>query len=101
MLLNKTILDLDTIYSTFSISETIEIYNELLEVKNDLEDVLDILMADSTEIEERYDEIMAIKKQLSITDINIKTLKTAIECHETKIFEKRNVRGKMEIICLN
>jgi hypothetical protein len=60
-----------------------------------------MLRADSTDIEERLDEIMRVEEQLEYIDKNIYTLENAILCHETKIFEKINILGKTAVICLN
>ena len=101
MYINKTLLDLATLYATLTLQETMKIVDQLVETKEELEDVLDMLRADSTDIEERLDEIMRVEEQLEYIDKNIYTLENAILCHETKIFEKRNVLGKTAVICLN
>ena len=101
MYINKTLLDLATLYATLTLQETMKILDQLVETKEELEDVLDMLRADSTYIQERLDEIMRVEEQLEHLNKNIYTLENAILCHETKIFEKRNVLGKTAVICLN
>ena len=101
MYINKALLDLATLYATLTLQETMKILDQLVETKEELEDVLDMLRADSTYIQERLDEIMRVEEQLEYLNKNIYTLENAILCHETKIFEKRNVLGKTAVICLN
>jgi hypothetical protein len=101
MYINRTILDLSTLYATLTIFETIEILEQVVGAKEELEDVLDMLREDSTDIQERLGEIMRIEEQLEYIDKNIYTLENAILCHETKIFEKINILGKTAVICLN
>jgi len=101
MHINKTLLDLATLYATLSLTETIEVRDDLVEAKEELEDVLNMLRADSTDIQERLAEIMRVEEQLEYLNKNIYTVENAILCHETKIFEKRNVQGKTLVLCLN
>lgn len=101
MYINRTLLDLSTLYATLTIFETIEILEQVVGAKEELEDVLSMLREDSTDIQERLGEIIRIEEQLEYIDKNIYTLENAILCHETKIFEKRNVLGKTAVICLN
>lgn len=101
MYVNRTLLDLATLYATLTVFETMEILDQVTEAKGELEDVLKMLREDSTDIQERLDEIMRVEEQLEYIDKNIRTLENAILCHETKIFEKRNVQGKTAIFCLN
>lgn len=101
MHINKTLLDLATLYATLTLPETIEILDQLLESQEELEDVLDMLRADSTNLQERLEEIMRVEKQLEYLNKNIYTVENAVLCHETKIFEKINVQGKTAILCLN
>jgi hypothetical protein len=101
MYINRTLLDLSTLYATLTIFETIEILEQVVGAKEELEDVLGMLREDSTDIQERLGEIIRIEEQLEYIDKNIYTLENAILCHETKIFEKRNVLGKTAVICLN
>lgn len=101
MYVNRTLLDLATLYATLTVFETMEILDQVTEAKGELEDVLKMLREDSTDIQERLDEIMRVEEQLEYIDKNIRTLENAILCHETKIFEKRNVLGKTAILCLN
>ena len=101
MYINRTLLDLSTLYATLTIFETIEILEQVVGAKEELEDVLGMLREDSTDIQERLGEIIRIEEQLEYIDKNIYTLENAILCHETKIFEKRNVLGKTSVICLN
>lgn len=101
MYVNRTLLDLATLYATLTVFETMEILDQVTEAKGELEDVLKMLREDSTDIQERLDEIMRVEEQLEYIDKNIRTLENAILCHETKIFEKRNVLGKTAIFCLN
>jgi hypothetical protein len=101
MYINRTLLDLSTLYATLTIFETIEILEQVVGAKEELEDVLGMLREDSTDIQERLGEIMRIEEQLEYIDKNIYTLENAILCHETKIFEKINILGKTAVICLN
>lgn len=101
MYVNRTLLDLATLYATLTVFETMEILDQVTEAKQELEDVLKMLREDSTDIQERLEEIMRVEEQLEYIDKNIRTLENAILCHETKIFEKRNVLGKTAILCLN
>ena len=101
MYINRTLLDLSTLYATLTIFETIEILEQVVGAKEELEDVLGMLREDSTDIQERLGEIIRIEEQLEYIDKNIYTLENAILCHETKIFEKINILGKTAIICLN
>lgn len=101
MYVNSTLLDLATLYATLTVFETMEILDQVTEAKGELEDVLKMLREDSTDIQERLDEIMRVEEQLEYIDKNIRILENAILCHETKIFEKRNVLGKTAIFCLN
>jgi hypothetical protein len=101
MHINKTLLDLATLYATLTLPETIEILDQLLESQEELEDVLDMLRADSTNLQERLEEIMRVEEQLEYLNKNIYTVENAVLCHETKIFEKINVKGKTAILCLN
>ena len=101
MYINRTLLDLSTLYATLTIFETIEILEQVVGAKEELEDVLGMLREDSTDIQERLDEIMRVEEQLEYIDKNIYTLENAILCHETKIFEKINILGKTAVICLN
>jgi flagellar biosynthesis/type III secretory pathway chaperone len=101
MHINRTILDLATLYATLTIFETMEILEQVVETKKELEDVLSMLREDSTDIQNRLDEIMRVEEQLEYINMNIKTLETAIMCHETKIFEKRTVQGKIAVLCMN
>jgi hypothetical protein len=101
MYINRTLLDLSTLYATLTIFETIEILEQVVGAKEELEDVLGMLREDSTDIQERLGEIIRIEEQLEYIDKNIYTLENAILCHETKIFEKINILGKTAVICLN
>jgi len=101
MNINKTLLDLATLYETLTLTETLEIRDQLVEAKEELEDVLGMYRADSTNLEERLMQIMHVEEQLEYLNKNIYTLDNAIMCHETKIFEKRNVQGKTAVFCLN
>jgi hypothetical protein len=101
MHINKTILDLATLYTTLTIVETMEILEQVVGAREELEEVLCMLREDSTDIQERLEEIMRVEEQLEYVNMNIKTLENAILCHETKIFEKINILGKTAVICLN
>lgn len=101
MHVNKTLLDLSKLYQTLTLAQTIESREILLDVKEDLVIVLDILRLDSTDIDKKIGEIISIEEQLEYLNKNIYTLENAILCHETKIFEKRNIHGMTNVFCLN
>lgn len=98
---NKSILDFETIYTSFNLNETIKILDNLKEAKDDLEGLLDILQLEASEGDDSTFEIKVIETQLEYANKNIKTLETVIMCHETKIFEKATICDKVAVLCMN
>jgi hypothetical protein len=101
MEVNKKLYTLDEVYSGLSHLQTIEVLEELRDYRTVWLVILDELREDSTDIVERVSKIMEIEEQLEYLEHNIRTFENAIMCHETKIFEKRNLLGGLVTFCLN
>jgi hypothetical protein len=101
MNINRKILDLVTIYRNFSHAETIQNMEDLIRVKENLEDVIVDLKEISMYDEDTINEIATIKEQISYLNQNIRTLEDAILCHESKMFQKMTANNKFAKVCLN
>jgi len=98
MKINRTILDLNTVYCNLTHADTIEVLDDLKTTKQELEDILDALRAEGTDC---YDEMNAIEEQLIYLRRNIRTVEDALLCHESKTTERFNLRGSTSTISLN
>ena len=98
---NKIVFDLATVYASFTVHETIKILADAREGKEELDELLILLKADSSDMEARLYNIACVEEQIDLANKNIRVLENAIMCHETKIFEKRTVQDKTAVICLN
>ena len=98
---NNTVFDLLTVYTTLTYMEIVEILDEFVENKDELEDTLFVLRLDSNDMDKRIPAIMAIEEQLEYLDKNIKIFGDAILCHESKAFDKKMVLGNLALIGLN
>jgi hypothetical protein len=101
MKINRKKLDLITIYTNFSHAETIQNMEDLIRVKENLEDVIIDLKEISMYDEDIVNEIATIKEQISYLNQNIRTLEDAILCHESKMFQKMTANNKFAKVCLN
>ena len=101
MKINRTILDLVTIYTKFSHAETTDILVGLMSAKEEFEDVISDLEDSANYDEDIANEIATIKEQISYLNQNIKTLEDAILCHESKMFQKVKANNKVAKVCLN
>jgi hypothetical protein len=73
----------------------------LIRVKENLEDVIVDLKEISMYDEDTINEIATIKEQISYLNQNIRTLEDAILCHESKMFQKMTANNKFAKVCLN
>ena len=101
MNINRKILDLVTIYRNFSHAETIQNMENLIRVKENLEDVIIDLREISMYDEDTVNEIATIKEQISYLNQNIRTLEDAILCHESKTRQRSTIQGRVYDIRLN
>jgi hypothetical protein len=93
------LLDLATVYETLSIEKTLGLLNQMKEAKADMEALLIILQMTTPELMQV--EISAVTKKIDFVNKNIKTLETAMMCHETKAIEKRTLLENVAVFYLN
>ena len=98
MKINRTILDLNTVYCNLTHADTIEVLDDLKASKQELEDILNALRAENADC---YDEMNAIEEQLTYLRRNIRTVEDALLCHESKITERFKLRDTTAVIFLN
>ena len=102
--LNTIILDMNELFSTFTVAEVIETHNDITEIKEELlacksetlhrESIFGV-SEDSREV------IEFIDAQLVYVYKNLKVVVGTLMCFETKVIEKRRVMGKTVQIGLN
>jgi hypothetical protein len=99
--LNKTLFDLDVIFTTMSHAQTLVMCTELKEVRKQLLEVRNECIEDTFEFDQNVDELSFIDTQLIYVNKNIRTFENALLCHESKICEKRTSMGDLGTIWLN
>lgn len=97
--INTTLFDLDDIYTNLSHGKTWALVGELKEIKLELEETME--EARNFDLSESFEDIIAIEQQLYFLNQNLKTLETALLCHESKIFDKFTLIKDLQLVCLN
>lgn len=98
MNINKTLLDLDTVYCSLTHVETIEFLAHLNASKEETEDILAGLRLKNKVF---HNEICCIEEQLTYLRKNIRTVEDTLLCHESKVFDRMRVCGITVVISLN
>ena len=98
---NRTIFDLNTLYSTMSHSVVWQMCRIYRNAKFELLAIKEKVIESTFAFGQNVDTIADIDEKLEYVDGNIKTLEDALLCFESKIFEKRTVCGSIQTIGLN
>lgn len=98
---DRRIFDLSVIYTTFSYQDTLWMLDELVDIKNEVQSIIYSLKESGPNLAEAAYELFLLEEELIIINKNIITLKDALLCHETMLFDKFNLCGDIVLTSLN
>ncbi len=104
--INTKVYTLDEVYSNLNHGNIFSRLLALKEIQDELEEQLNILVAsyntlNMTTKKDVLQLIEGIETQLYYLDLNIVVFENALLCHETKVYEVRNILGGNTKIWLN
>jgi len=102
-MVNKTILELEQVFTSHTHGETIELLNELVSLRNEISNIMNSMIEQNNDLcdELLSDEISEMELQIVYLNHNIMTIKDAIMLHESKTFEKKSSKNGIATFCLN
>jgi hypothetical protein len=101
-MINKTILELEHIYTSHTHAETIELLDKLVSFRDELIEIETSLIEEGGYGDEVVSKTLSeIEEQLICLRRNIYTIEDVILLHENQTFQKRNFDNERYVICLN
>jgi hypothetical protein len=100
-MVNKTILELEQVFTSHTHAETIELLNELVSLRDELTEIQISLIEEGSDEESIGITLSEIEEQKIYLNRNIMTLEDAIMLHESKTFEKKSSKNGIATFCLN
>lgn len=100
-MVNRTILELEQVFTSHTHGETIQLLNELVALREELTDIQISLIEKGSDEESVGVSLAEIEEQMLYLNRNIMTLEDAILLHENKTFEKKSSGRGVATICLN
>lgn len=98
---DKTVLNLNDVFTHMNVILTIAILTNFKKIKVDYQKTKEFLVNNTFEFGQHVEYVTKLGEQIKYLDINIKTLEEAMLAHESKAFEKRFLLKDLQVFGLN